>query len=259
MSPSFFGREEDSNPPGLGPGDTRGRTEAPDHFHGECSITSNARDCGSRLCGCNFRHSPQFQRDVAQEQSAGLGDRRPRLRHSPSRPFRWPWPHSRIGPLVSGGFREKSPLLADNFIAPLAQEQSDRSITDRRWRDTSTGYQFPSANAKPARAPCLSSRPYRMRDPTRTPICECGVTTARNPARVEVEVQLFSLAPNLPGMWRNEKTRKPQKLVEKSVEMQVLPCPPILKTRWCSQSTRLPLTQEIMGADPIRVATFNGA
>ena len=73
MSPSFFGREEDSNPPGLGPGDTRGRTEAPDHFHGECSITSNARDCGSRLCGCNFRHSPQFQRDVAQEQSAGLG------------------------------------------------------------------------------------------------------------------------------------------------------------------------------------------
>ncbi len=98
-----------------------------------------------------------------------------------------------------------------------------------------------------------------MRDPTRTPICECGVTTARNPARVEVEGQLFSLAPNFPGMWRNEKTREPQKLVEKSVEMQVLPCPPILKTRWCSQSTRLPLTQEIMGEDPIRVATFNGA
>lgn len=30
-----------------------------------------------------------------------------------------------------------------------------------------------------------------MRDPTRTPICECGVTRARNPARVEGEVQLF--------------------------------------------------------------------
>ncbi len=43
---------------------------------------------------------------------------------------------------------------------------------------------------------------------------ECGVTTARNPARVEVEVQLFSLAPNLPGMCRNENTREPQKLVE---------------------------------------------
>ena len=78
-------------------------------------------------------------------------------------------------------------------------------------------------------------------------------------ARVEVEVQLFSLAPNLPGMWRNKQTREPQKLVEKSVEMQVLPCPPILKTRWCSQSTRLPLKQEIRGAEPIRVATFNGA
>ena len=31
-SPSFFGREEDSNPPGLGPGDTRGRTEVPDQI-----------------------------------------------------------------------------------------------------------------------------------------------------------------------------------------------------------------------------------
>ena len=28
----FCGHEEDSNPPGLGPGDTRGRTEVPDHF-----------------------------------------------------------------------------------------------------------------------------------------------------------------------------------------------------------------------------------
>lgn len=28
----FRGHEEDSNPPGLGPGDTRGRTEVPDHF-----------------------------------------------------------------------------------------------------------------------------------------------------------------------------------------------------------------------------------
>ena len=170
--PSFFGRAEDSNPPGLGPGDTRGRTEAPDHFHGECSITSNARDRGSRLCGCNFRHSPQFQRDVAQEQSAGLGDRRPRLRNSPSRPFDGPTLNRPSGPFESGSFGEQPPWLAGLFIAPLAQKQSDRSITDRRWRNTSTGYQFPSANAKPAQAPCLSSRPYRMRDPTRTPICE---------------------------------------------------------------------------------------
>ena len=73
------------------------------------------------------------------------------------------------------------------------------------------------------------------------------------------EAQLSSPVPKFAGMWRNEKTREPQKLVEKSVEMQVLPCPPIFKTRWCSQSTRLPLTQEIMGAEPIRVATFNGA
>ena len=73
------------------------------------------------------------------------------------------------------------------------------------------------------------------------------------------EAQLSSPVPKFAGMWRNEKTREPQKLVEKSVEMQVLPCPPILKTRWCSQSTRLPLKQEIMGAEPIRVATFNGA
>jgi len=28
----FIGHEEDSNPPGLGPGDTRGRTEVSDHF-----------------------------------------------------------------------------------------------------------------------------------------------------------------------------------------------------------------------------------
>jgi hypothetical protein len=73
------------------------------------------------------------------------------------------------------------------------------------------------------------------------------------------EAQLSSPVPKFAGMWRNEKTREPQKLVEKSVEMQVLPCPPIFKTRWCSQSTRLPLTQEIMGAEPIRVAIFNGA
>ena len=29
---TFLGHEEDSNPPGLGPGDTRGSTEMPDHF-----------------------------------------------------------------------------------------------------------------------------------------------------------------------------------------------------------------------------------
>ena len=30
--PFFFGYEEERNPPGLGPGDTRSITEVPDHF-----------------------------------------------------------------------------------------------------------------------------------------------------------------------------------------------------------------------------------
>src|SRR6266516_6629865 len=38
----FCGHEEDSNPPGLGPGDTRGRTEVPDQSRGAWSVKRRA-------------------------------------------------------------------------------------------------------------------------------------------------------------------------------------------------------------------------
>ena len=140
---AFLGREEDSNPPGLGPGDTRGRTEAPDHFHGECSITSNAQDCGSRLCGCNFRHSPQFQRDITQGEERRSGGPKAEIAKFSVPTISWAEALNRpSGAFKSGSFWEQPLWLAGLFIAPLAQKQSDRSITDRSWRDTSTGYQF---------------------------------------------------------------------------------------------------------------------
>jgi hypothetical protein len=64
------------------------------------------------------------------------------LRNSPSRPFHGPALNRPSGPFQSSSFWEQPPSLAGLFIAPLAQKQRDRPITDRRWRDTSTGHQF---------------------------------------------------------------------------------------------------------------------